>query len=343
MAIKTVFVTGASGFIAKHIVVKLLNAGYRVVGSVRSMERGAEVRAAVLPHLDDAEGLDGRLSFAVLDLMSDEGWDHSLAGTDALLHTASPFPLTQPKNENDVIHPAVDGAVRALRAAKAAAVGRVVLTSSCVAVMYTELRQGRDSFDEDDWTDLRHPAANAYAKSKTLAERAAWDFVRGEASEIALTTINPGVVLGAPTDGKYGTSVRVVERILRGEDPMVPQVGFPIVDVRDVAEMHLRALTHDDTAGKRFIAADRFLWLQEIAEILKAAHPDRKIVTRRAPNLLMRMMGWFDKEIASIVPLLGVREDVSNSRARSVMGMQFIDAAHSVQEIGAFLIKRKIV
>ncbi|MDJ0627828.1 MAG: aldehyde reductase [Rhodobacter sp.] len=340
---QTVFVTGASGFIAKHIVVKLLNAGYEVVGSVRSLSRAAEVRDAVVPHLTDATGIEDRLRFAALDLGSDDGWSEAMSGADILMHTASPFPLEQPDNEDEVIRPAVDGALRALRAARTAGIRRVVMTSSSVAVMHTELPEGKAAFDEDDWTDLAHPAATPYAKSKTLAEKAAWDFVAQEAPEIELTVINPTFVLGAPLDGNYGTSVKVIERLLRAKDPMLPQFGFPSVDVRDVAEMHLRALTHAGTAGKRFIAVDRFIWFHEMAEILKAAHPDRKVVTRRAPNFVVRFLALFDKAIRTILPVLGHRDEVSNARAREALGMTFTDIADSVRATGAFLVDNRIV
>ena len=340
---QTVFVTGATGYIAKHVVLKLLDAGYRVVGSVRSPDRAAEVRDAVLPHLDAPDEIGQRLRFATLDLTSDDGWDEALAGSDALIHTASPFPMAQPDDPDQLIRPAVDGALRALRAAKAAGVGRVVMTSSSVAIVNTALPVRRESYTEDDWTDLDDPGASAYAKSKTMAERAAWAFVRDEAPELALTVINPVFVLGPPLDRAYGTSVKVIERILRAKDPMVPRIGFSTVDVRDVAEMHVRALTTPNSVGQRLIACDRFLWLEDMAEILKAAHPDRKIVTRRAPNMAVRILALFDPAIRGIVPDLGKRKAVSNARAQTVMGMAFRDAAETVRETGAWLIGNRIV
>ena len=340
---QTIFVTGASGFIAKHIVVKLLNAGYHVVGSVRALSRAAEVREAVLPHLTDTNDLDNRLRFAALDLGDDQGWDTALRGAGVLMHTASPFPLTQPDNEDDVIRPAVDGALRALRAAHAAGLKRVVMTSSSVAVTNTDLPDGRAAYTEEDWSDLDHPNATPYAKSKTLAERAAWEFVASEAPEIEMTVINPVFVLGPPLDGNYGTSIKVIERILRAADPMIPQVGFPSVDVRDIAEMHVRALGNPDTIGKRIIGGERFIWFREMAEILTAAHPERKIVTRVAPNLLIRVLALFDKSIRTILPVLGERSDVSNARARELLEMEFIDVADSVRAAGAYLVDNDIV
>jgi len=343
LAPNTVFVTGASGFIAKHIVVKLLNAGFHVIGSVRSLGRADEVRAAVRPHLDSVDDLDTRLRFTQLDLGSDQGWDNALQGCDILMHTASPFPMTQPYDAEALIRPAVDGALRTMRAAKAAGITRVVMTSSSVAIMSTDLPPGRTVHTEDDWTDIRHPCATAYAKSKTLAEQAAWAFVESDAPETQLTTINPVLVLGPPLDGHFGTSIALVERVLRAKDPMIPQFGLGIVDVRDVAEMHLRALTHDGTVGKRFIAADRFIWFHEIAEVLKTAYPDRRIVTRRAPNFVVRVLALFDKSIRTILPELGKCAEISNARARKGMGMEFIDTADSIRASGAWLIDQKVV
>ncbi len=184
-----VLVTGASGYIAKHILVKLLNAGCQVIGSVRGLARAAEVRAAVAPVLDDPAGLDERLSFVTLDLEEDRGWAGAMTGVDAVIHAASPFPMSQPDEPQMLIRPAVDGTLRALRAARAAGVGRVVMTSSSVAIVNRPLPPGREVYSEQDWTDTDGPLANAYARSKTLAERAAWSFVRDEAQGIALSTI----------------------------------------------------------------------------------------------------------------------------------------------------------
>ena len=342
-AAKTVFVTGASGFIAKHIVLKLLNAGYHVTGSVRSLDRAAEIRDAVTPHLNDAGDLETRLGFAVLDLTSDQGWDAALSGADALIHTASPFPMVQPDDEEQVIRPAVDGALRALRAARSAGIGRVVMTSSSVAIAGTDLPVGRDAYREDDWTDVTRVGTTPYAKSKTLAEQAAWDFVQNQAPQIALTVINPVFVLGPPLDDNYGTSIGVVERLLRARDPMLPRIGFPTVDVRDVAEMHLRALTNEASIGKRIIAVDRFIWFHEMAKVLKAAYPDRRIVTRQAPNFAVRILAVFDKAVRSVVPTLGQRHEVSGARAREVMGMEFIDAGDAVRAAAAVLIDDGVV
>jgi dihydroflavonol-4-reductase len=337
---KTVLVTGSSGYIAKHIVLGLLNAGYAVRGSVRSLARSREVEDAVRPHLVDPSAI-GRLTFVELDLEKDAGWARAMEGVDVLMHTASPFPMTQPRNAEDLIRPAVDGALRALRAAKAAGIRRVVLTASVACVMYAGFPRTKEIYTEDDWTDGDQAALTPYVRSKTLAERAAWAFVRQEAPEMRLTTINPGFVLGAPLDGHFGTSMELVQRFLAGKDPMVPQVMFPIVDVRDVAAMHVRAIDNPAAEGRRFLGSGGMLSFREIALALKGAFPDQKVVTRQAPNVLIRLIGLFDRSVGTILPDLGRTFQVSSKAARDVLGIDFIDPRTTVAESGRFMVNRK--
>lgn len=336
---ETVVLTGISGYIGKHVALRLLEAGFAVRGTVRSAEKARGVRETLGRHLTDPGAID-RLSFVELDLGRDPGWAEAMRGADALVHTASPFPLEQPKDPEDLIRPAVDGALRALRAAHGAGIDRVVLTSSMAAVQGCDLPPGKPAYDEADWTDGDDPRQAPYTRSKTLAERAAWNFVRTEAPEIRLTTINPGLVVGAPLDDDYATSVGVVARILSGKDPVQPPIGLAIVDVGDVAEMHLRALTRDGTAGRRFIAADRFASFAEMAAILKDRFPERKVTTREAPPWLVRLIARFDRSLAVILPDLGRRWEVSNARARDGMGIDFRPLEDSLAETAGFLIER---
>lgn len=324
-----VVVTGASGFIAKQVLLRFLDAGYEVTGTLRSPARAEEVRAALRPALADPGSLK-RLRFATLDLERDDGWDDAFAGHEALIHTASPFPLAQPKDEAELIRPAVEGTRRALAAAARAGMRRVVLTSSVAAVSGREPATGKLAFDEHDWTDTAHPATTAYMKSKTLAERAAWDFA-AEAEGLELAVINPAFVLGPPLDGKYGSSIGVIRRVLRGRDPMVPRISFGVVDVRDVAEMHLRALERPDAAGQRFIACAGTMWFAEIAAAVAEAAPGRRVARRVAPDILIRALGLFDPSIRAIVPSLGRFEGVSNDRARDGLGMSFIPGPEAVK------------
>jgi dihydroflavonol-4-reductase len=315
-----VLLTGASGFIAKRIALDLLEAGHSVRGSLRSLERADEVRAAVRPHLTSPDALD-RLSFVELDLTRDAGWDEAMAGMTALIHTASPFPMAPPKDENDLIRPAVDGTLRALRAAQAAGVTRVVMTSSVVAIEANN-KVGREKLTEADWSDVSHPRSTPYYKSKTLAELAAWDLVK-QHPEMQLTTINPSLVLGQPLDADFGTSLQLIERILSGKDPAQPDIGFGIVDVADVSAMHVRALERSETAGRRYISSGPTATMPEVARHLAARHPDRKIATRVAPAFLLRFLALFDRSVRTVLPALGAPPQFDNTRARKELDMKF--------------------
>ena len=334
----SVFLSGASGYIGKHITLKLLNNGYTVRASVRSSAKADEVIAAVTPHLLDPVTINS-LSFVELDLLSDSGWTEALQNIDVLMHTACTFTVGEVKDENVLIRPAVDGTLRALRAAHAAGVKRVVLTSSVAAIQGVELDDGVSDYDESCWTDVSSPLGNdAYTKSKTLAEKAAWEYIATEAPEISMTTINPSMVLGAPLDNNYGTSVSILERVLDAKDPAMPDLAFSIVDVRDVAAMHVGSIAMKSAEGQRFIAASDAITFIEIAKLLKRTFPDRKIVTRRAPKLLMYVLALFAGQIKSILPMLGKPVRISSKKAQSTFDMKFMDVEQSIIETAKFLV-----
>ena len=339
---QTILLTGITGYIAKHIAAQLLDEGYAVRGSMRSMKRVQEVNAAIAKGVSDPSVLT-RLSFCELDLTKDTGWNNAAMGVDAIVHTASPFPMTAPKDEDDLLKPAVDGMLRALKAATEAKVDRVVITSSTAAISGSELPDGKDAYDEDDWTDTSSKLVGAYARSKTLAEKAAWDFVKTTAPQIKLTSINPGFVLGAPLDTYYGTSVAVIERILRGKDPMIPDVGWNSVDVKDAAALHVRALQDLSSIDQRIMAVDRFLRFEEMANWIKSELPNRRIATRVAPHLLIKAIGLFDPAVKEIVPQLGVTQKANNAKARNLLGREFTDLQESVLTTARFLIEKEIV
>lgn len=337
---KIVLLTGASGYIAKHIALQLLHAGYHVRGTLRDPARGDAIRAALAPHVPD---LDAKLDFAQVDLTRDDGWAEALAGVDVLIHTASPFPITQPDNPDDLIRPAVDGTLRALRAAQAAGVARVVLTSSTAAISGSDLPRGDSAYSETNWTDPADPEITAYTKSKTLAEKAAWDFVAQDAPDMRLTVINPGFVVGAPLDGRYGSSVGLIARMLRRKDPMLPNFGFAAVDVQDVAELHVAVIDRPEAFGQRIMAVDRFIWFAEMAQAIKAAYPARRIVTRVAPDFVVRFLARFDPAIRTIVPLLGRQDRYDNTRAMATLGRGMRQVNKSVVATAAYLIDNKLV
>ena len=262
-----ILITGGSGFIGSHCIMAALADGWRVRTTVRNLAREEDVRRTLASA--GAQGLD-RLTFAAADLTADAGWPEAAAGCDYMLHVASPFPAGIPSHEDELIIPAREGALRALRAAKGAGVKRVVLTSSFAAIGYGAPVTAKP-FTEEDWTNPSGDDVRAYVKSKTLAERAAWDFMQREGGALQLSVVNPVAVLGPVLGADYSTSILLVQRLMDGAMPGCPRVGFGIVDVRDVADLHMRAMTHPAAAGERFLAvAGPSVWLRDVAKILKA-------------------------------------------------------------------------
>ena len=296
--------------------VELLRRGYRVRTTVRDLSREQEVRAGVASEVDAGD----RLSVLAADLRGDEGWVEAVSGCDYVLHVASPFPPVQPKDPDELIVPAREGTLRVLSASLGAGVGRVVVTSS-VAAISGGRRRPSGPLGEADWSDPDNPKLTPYARSKTVAERAAWDLVgeRGEAGKLAV--VNPGAIIGPVLSEDRSYSLQVIERLLGGM-PGVPRIGFSFVDVRDVAGLHLRAMLAPEAGGERFIAADRFLWMSEIAAVLRErlGEAAAKVPSRNVPSPLVRAMGIFDPSIRSIVGQLGKRTEVSSEKARTLLG-----------------------
>lgn len=314
----TVLVTGGSGFIASHCIAQLLAAGHRVRASLRSAAREAELRA-MLRQAGAEAGED--LSFALADLQHDDGWAQAAAGCDYVLHVASPFPPDLPRHEDELIVPARDGALRVLRAAREAGVRRVVLTSSFAAIGYGHPERATP-YDETVWTDLSGPVA-AYPKSKTLAERAAWDFIEREGGGLELAAVNPVGVFGPVLGADYSTSILLVQRLMQGALPGCPQLHFGVVDVRDVADLHLRAMTDPAASGERFLAvAGDFLAVREMAAILRRrmGAAAAKVPTRQLPNWLVRLAALRDPAVRQILPDLGKHKNASGAKAQRLLG-----------------------
>jgi nucleoside-diphosphate-sugar epimerase len=333
-----VLVTGGTGFIGVHCLVQLLQQGFEARTTVRSLRREPDVRAML-----DRAGVDhGSLELAEADLLSDDGWDKAVDGCDYVLHVASPFPPKQPKDPDELIRPARDGALRALRAAHAAGVKRVVLTSSFAAIGY-----GHDDdrlFDERDWTDLDGPGIYPYVQSKTLAERAAWQYA--EESGLQLTTVNPVGVIGPVLGPDLSTSIEIVQRLITGRVPGIPRLSFGLVDVRDVADLHLRAMTAPAAAGERFLAVSgESTTAREIAEALRAGlgAQARKVPTRGVPDFLLRAGALFDPTIRQVLPSLGKSNRSSNAKAVEVLGWSPRPVAESVVDTARSLFELSIV
>ncbi|WP_330183534.1 NAD-dependent epimerase/dehydratase family protein [Nocardia sp. NBC_01503] len=317
-----VLVTGASGYLAGHVIEELQGQGYRVRGTVRSLARAAE-----LTHLSGVE-------FVQADLDSDAGWAEAVAECRFVLHTASPFPVAEPESDDELVRPAVDGALRVLRAAAAAGVERVVLTSSVAAVMIGN--QGRLN-TEADWSDIN--ACNAYEKSKTLAERAAWDFAAAH-PELELAVINPGMILGPIQRAAFGTSVDAVRILLAREMPGIPDFGFATVDVRDVAIAHRLAMELPQAVGNRYICAGEQVSLPEMTRVLAASY---RVPTLVLPDWLVRLSARFNPAARTAARYLGRTERVSAARATADLGWTMRPVRQSLLDTAASLIHYGIV
>ena len=314
----TVLVTGGSGFIGGHCILQLLAAGHQVRTTVRNFKREGEVRAT----LNRAGAVSGdQLTFFAADLEKDAGWAEAVTGCEFVLHVASPFPAGVPKHEDDLIVPAREGTLRVLRAARVASVKRVVLTSSFAAIGYGHKPQTRP-FDETDWTDVNGEGVSAYAKSKTLAERAAWDFIGKEGSSLELSVINPVAVFGPVLGPDFATSILLLKRLMDGAVPGVPKLYFGVVDVRDVADLHIRAMTNPDANGGRFLAvAGNPVSILDIARLLKSrmGAAAKRVPTRQLPDWVVRIAALRDPAIKLILPELGKVKNVTNEKARRVL------------------------
>ena len=313
----TVLVTGGSGFVGSHVILQLLGAGHRVRTTVRSLTREENVRAMLRNAGVDA---GERLSFFAADLTRDAGWADAVAGCDFVIHVASPIPIAAPKTEDELIVPARDGVLRVLKAARDAKVKRVVFTSTCGAIYYGHPPQTAP-FDETSWTNL-NGEMSAYVRSKAIAERAAWDFMAAQGGALELSVVNPAGILGPVLGSDFSSSIELVKRLLDGL-PGCPQLYFGVVDVRDVADLHLRAMTDPAAKGERFIAVSgEAMSMLDIARVLKARLGDaaKKVPTRQLPNWLVRVIAPFDPGIRNLLPMLGKIRHATSAKAERVLG-----------------------
>ncbi len=314
-----ILVTGGTGFLGKRTVAELLERGHDVRTTVRDPAKSeAQLRA------DLGDPADGRLEVVAADLMSDDGWPEAVAGCRYVLHIASPFPPEQPKDPDELIVPAREGAKRALGAALDAGAERVVLTSSVAAIHANRQDSEAQPLNEDDWTNGDDTSVMPYTRSKTLAEQAAWALAEERGARERLATVNPGAIIGPVIGAERSYSLQTIERLIEGDMPAIPQLGFSFVDVRDVADLHIRAMTDPAAAGNRHVAVDRFLWMAEVAEILRdrMGEDAKKVPKRTAPNALIKLVALFDKSVKPIVGDLGKRTYMSSERARTELGWE---------------------
>lgn len=337
-----VLVTGGTGFLGSRTILQLLAAGFQVRATIRSSARETGLREALAA---GGAGPDADLSVAVTDLEQDSGWAEAVKGCEYVVHVASPFPSQSPANEDELLRPARDGTLRVLRAARDAGVRRVVVTSSFGAIGYGHPRQTAP-FTESDWTDLGGSDVQPYVKSKTLAERAAWDFVRREGGALELAVVNPVGIFGPVLSRDYSSSIGLVRQLMVGAMPAVPRLYFGVVDVRDAAGLHLLAMTHPAAAGERFIAtAGPAVGLHEIALALRArlGASARRVPRWEMPIWVTRLLALRSPTLRPMVPQLGIVRNASNARARTVLGWSPRSAIDAVVATAQSLVDRRLL
>jgi dihydroflavonol-4-reductase len=324
-----ILVTGASGYIAKHCIAELIKCGYKVKGSLRDLSIAKQIKSDIEDFLKQSIELE----FVEAALNHDSGWDKAVKNCNGILHVASPFPAGQVENENDLIIPAKEGTLRVLNAAKTAGIERVIMTSSNAAISYGHV--DIVLFDETHWTNIESRGITAYTKSKTIAEKVAWEFV-AENPEIKLTTINPVLVWG-PGIGNHlhSASLAVFKMLFKKEQPMVPKIILPIVDVRDVAKMHVNALKNDKSIGQRFLLSENTYWMKEISKCL--IQLGYKAPSFEAPDFLIRILAKFDKNVKQAIPYLGFKFSLNTNHARNVLGFNPIPLKETCKDTAEYL------
>ncbi len=337
-----ILLTGINGFIAKHVALNLLKHGYRIRGTIRTPDHADAVRKTLQAHGADTSGL----SFVEVDLNEDDGWEEAASGCEYVQHVASPFPIEQPRDREALVPEAQKGALRVLDAAREAGIRRVVFTSSMVAMMHRPDRPEVMPVTESDWTDPEWKSLSAYIVSKTRAEKAAWDWAEQHGWKERLTMVNPGFVLGPALDSRTNTSLNVIQLLMEGAYPAVPPVSYPIIDVRDLAELYEKAMTVPEAGGRRLIgSSSTSLSMSEMGSILRKAFPDRakKIPTAELPGFLVRFLSNFDRTLKSVTADLGFVPRADSAYVTELTGVRFRPAMEAVQAAGQSLVSHGIV
>jgi len=333
---KRVLLTGVSGFVGQHCAVELLKNGYIVRGSIRNISKEKEVREGIAKAIDAKSNLE----FCQLDLLSDKGWDNAMEGCDYLLHVASPFVIAEPKDENEMIKPAVEGTLRALNAAKKAGVKKVVLTSSTVAMAGDKKK---NHLTQESWTNSKTDKVSAYMKSKTLAEKAAWDFYKNQdsSSKMELTVVNPGPIYGPTLTGNLsGASMSMIRDIITGKVPMLPNANYVMSDVRDIAQIHVQAIENDQSNGQRFIVTSEQPYsFLGVASILKE-NGYKKANPKKAPSFMVKFLSIFSSEMKGMLPFVDSTVSADISQTKKTFNWQpipfektIVDTAKSIQAL----------
>jgi nucleoside-diphosphate-sugar epimerase len=336
-----VLVTGATGFVGKWVVLRLLEHGWRVRGTVRSMQRAPSVFKSVSESL--GRDLVSRLELVEADLLADAGWAEAMQGVSAVMHVAAAIRADEPRDQSLVVRPALEGTERVIKAAHAAGVSRFIMTSSIATVGYGHGHTtGRRVYDESFFTNLDGMKLKwAYCIGKTKAEQLAWDFA-GKAG-MALTTIHPGAIIGPVLDEDASISVGLVSRLLDGSMPALPNNGFCVIDVRDVAELHLAALEKPEAAGQRYLATSDYTPFPQVARILQEAYPDRKVTVKVVPDWIIRMLAFFGGPTRQIINDIGNEKVFDGSKGEGLLGRKFISARQSILDTAESVIRIGLV
>lgn len=323
-----IFITGVSGFIGMHMAVEGLKRGFEVVGTVRSKEKEAETVETIKKYVSPEQL--ACFSIKHCDLLKPENWVEAMKGCNAIMHVASPFLRELPKDELDIINPARLGVKHVFDAALVNGINRIIQTSSSVAMMYGHAKN-KVNFDETDWTDLKDPKISAYIKSKTMAEMDVWEFV-DKNPQLKVSCVNPGIVLGPVLGNDVGTSPFIIQKIMNGEYPGVPKIGFPTVDVRDVVKIHYAALLSEKAIGQRYLAAASTIWFVDFAKIIVKAFPTFKktVNVRVLPNWFIKIYAYFEPSAKLIVNELGFCAQLSTEKVKNELGIDLITAEDAV-------------
>lgn len=336
---KRVLLTGVSGFLGLHTAIQLLEKGYTVIGTLRNLERAGTIKTIIEKHTSNAQNI----SFVEADLKSTDVWFQLTENIDFIQHIASPFPRVLPKKEEELIEPAKLGTLNILKAASANKVKRVVITSSIASIAYGKTKNELTSIlNEDNWTDETDKKdTTPYVRSKTIAEKAAWDFIKKDKSGLELATVLPGAILGPVLEDDFGTSANIVIKLMDGSTPALPKIGFDIIDVRSVADLLIRAMELPQANNQRYIASSGYLTFKKIAAILKQHYPNRKMPSRELPNMFVRLLSNFDTALKPILIDLGVKRKMDISKAINELGWKplaldeaVLSCAKSIIELG---------
>lgn len=338
---KSVLLTGVTGFLGSHTTIQLLEKGYNVRGTLRDMNRVGEITRVIGEHTANTD----KLSFAEADLTDAGVWDNLTKEMDYVLHIASPFPRELPDHEDDLIVPAQKGTLNLLKAAATNFVKRVVLTSSTGAIVFGKAgSRRRGTFTETDWTDITvQKDCTPYFKSKTIAEKSAWEFMEENGGEMELASICPGAILGPVLEKDFGTSANIVIKVMDGSMPAIPNIGFDIVDVRSVADLHIRAMETPQAAGQRFIGSAGYLSFKNVAEILRKHYPGRKIPKRTLPDFAVRWLAKIDKTLQPVLVNLSAERKTDNSKARRLLKWNPISTEEAALACARSLLALEIV